>query len=226
VILFVLLFFALWLRDTNYAYWAGFVTLILAFLTRSKDGLDLALLSGRLEAILAGALCAVAAAWFIYPIRTEAVIRRRLADALAALDDLVAHAAQPDLEQAQRHARFARRMADLAEVAPPVVWHRRLAGIADRPEHPGHWIELTDGLVDRAWVFVAGAGGRDRQCGLVRRAIGIARRAIGNHGKPDAPPDAPPVSVALQNVRLALDTHVPREPPQPEPGQRASHVSG
>ena len=33
----------------------------------------------------AGALCAVAATWFVYPIRTEAVVRRRVADVLAAL---------------------------------------------------------------------------------------------------------------------------------------------
>lgn len=202
--IFGLLFFALWLRDVNYAYWAGFVTLILAFLTRSNNGLDSELLGVRLAAIFAGAACAVAAAWFVLPIRTEAVVRRRLADALTALDDLVAHAGVADAEQTNRQAYLEGRIAELASVAPPVIWHRRLFAFRAGPEHPARWIELTNGLREHAAAFIAPANLRERQCGIVRRAIGAARRALASHGKPDAPADALPVSVALRKLREAL----------------------
>lgn len=40
-----------------------------------------------LEEIVIGALIGIAAAWFVLPIRSTTVLRRRIADALAALSD-------------------------------------------------------------------------------------------------------------------------------------------
>jgi hypothetical protein len=195
--IFVILFFGVWLRDVSYAWWAGCMTLILALLSGSNDGVDIALLAARLEAILAGALCGVAAAWFIFPIRTEAVIRRRIADALRALDDLVAHANVRDAGQTGRIARFAHRMLELDRVAPPVRWHRRIFAFADRPEHPGRWIEVVDPVRDAAHRLIAEDGWDEQHLAAIRRAIGAARRAIAHHGKPDAPPQTASVSAAL-----------------------------
>jgi uncharacterized membrane protein YccC len=195
--IFCVLLFGLWLRDVNYAYWAGCMTLILALLADSGGARNTMLLEIRLAAIFAGAVCAVAAAWFVFPIRTEAVVRRRIADALTALDELAAKADLSPAERAHRLARFEYRIAELARVAPPVRWHRRIFTFADRPEHPARWVDLTDSLRDHARGVAAQGWHGDAQRAAVRRAIGASRRAIANHGKPDATTDAPPISDSL-----------------------------
>jgi hypothetical protein len=202
-VIFAVLFVGLWLRDVNYAYWACCVTLILAFLTRSGDSLNVALLAARLEAILAGAVCAVAAAWFVLPIRTQDVIRRRLADALAALDDVVANAHLPAAERAAQIATFEHRMGELDEVAHPATWHRRIFAFADQPEHPARWVQHARDVRTGAYAFVERPDTRSRQRTL-RAAIGASRRAIGNHGKPDASPDAPTIGSALRALHDEL----------------------
>jgi predicted trehalose synthase len=47
----------------------------------------------------------------------------------------------------------------------------------------------------------------------IRRALGISRRAIANHGKADAPPDAPAIGAALGELHATLTTA--RERPSP-----------
>ena len=125
VLVFVVLFLGLWLRDINYAYWAACMTFILALLSRSGGIANVALLEARLEAILIGALCAVAAAWFVLPIRTEAVIRRRLADALGALDRLVTREPSSDGERSTELAFFEHRSMTMTSALPPLryTWH-------------------------------------------------------------------------------------------------------
>jgi ABC-2 type transport system ATP-binding protein len=201
VTIFVILYFGLWLREVNYAYWACAMTLILAMLSRSNDTSTLGLLGARLEAILAGALCAVAAAWFVFPIRTEAVVRRRLADALAAFDELVAHAHVSPAEATAKHGLFEWRMAELESVAPPVRWHERVFVRGDVPEHPARWIELASGLGSHAGVLRAQGGAAESSRGKIRRAITASRRAIANHGKPDAPAT---IGSALRELHVTL----------------------
>jgi hypothetical protein len=200
--IFAMLFAGLWLREINYAYWAACMTLVFALLARPAGGVDAAMLGSRLEAIALGALCAVAATWFVFPIRTEAVIRRRLADALLALDELVARAHLSDADRTQTLARFEHRMAELEGVAAPVRWHRRLT--SDVPEHPAGWIELANSIGGRAREFVRGARHAEHRT-AVRRAIGASRRAIGQHGK-GTTQNAAPVSVALRELHDTLQT--------------------
>ncbi len=206
VFIFVVLFFGLWLRDINYAYWAACMTLVLAVLSRSGGGANLALLGTRLEAILAGAICAVAAAWFVFPIRTEAVIRRRLADALGALDRAVAREPSAGTVPSVELAVFEHRMEELESVAVPMRWHRRVFASAAGPEHPANWIELANEVKSHARSFVPAGSGRLRQTGAIRRAIGLSRRAIADHGKAEAMPDAVSVSTALRHLRDVLTT--------------------
>jgi hypothetical protein len=204
VLIFVVLFFGLWLRAYGYAYWAACITLVLALLSQSSGESEFALLAVRLEAILVGALCAVAAAWFVFPIRTEAVIRRRLADALGALDGFVAREPHANGESKSELALFEHRMTELDSVAVPVRWHRRVFGSAGVPEHPALWIELAHEVKQHARSFVPHDGAREKQRGAVRRAIGASRRAIAEHGKADSTADELPVSVALRNLRDVL----------------------
>ncbi|MBD5635217.1 MAG: FUSC family protein [Candidatus Eremiobacteraeota bacterium] len=196
--IFIVLFVGLWLRDYNYAYWASCTTLILAILQGANAG-GIALLGVRLEAILLGALCGVAAAWFVVPIRTEAIVRRRIADALRAFDEVVAQAHLSDGERTRRLALFEHRMAELELVAPPVRWHRRIFASGAGAEHPAQWIELTRSLGSHAAAF--GPEGDRKRSMAVRRAIGISRRAIANHGNPDKSSDDVTVGASLCSLR-------------------------
>jgi uncharacterized membrane protein YccC len=124
VAIFVILTVATWLRPFSYAYWAGCVTAALAFLYGYFGQTGTGLLYTRLEGILYGALVSIAASWFILPVRTTDVLRRRRADALAVLTDFLAairvEPAQLDLHQ----ARFDRAVQQLDQITPPLVAHR------------------------------------------------------------------------------------------------------
>ncbi|UFS58471.1 FUSC family protein [Subtercola endophyticus] len=140
---FTMLFFGLWLRDVNYAFWAAAVTVILTLVqgaTGAAAGVTAgvtALTTGvtlgeRVVAIVVGALCGVLASWFVLPVRTEAVVRRRLADALSELSTVV----HPRSEPAERSAaleRFSAELERLEQVARVVRVHRRfVAGLPGR----------------------------------------------------------------------------------------------
>ncbi len=142
-LIFAVLFLGIWLRENNYAFWACAVTLILAMLQGTSSVGTIDLLGARLAAILIGAICAVAAAWFVYPIRTESVIRRRLADALVALDELVQGAPPDSRERAL--AQLDRRMSELESAAAPVRWHRRIFAARDA-NHPANWIDAANAI--------------------------------------------------------------------------------
>jgi uncharacterized membrane protein YccC len=203
VAIFAVLFLGIWLRERNYAYWAACMTLILALLG-SGAGLSVGLLGVRLEAILLGAVCAVVAAWFVLPIRTESVVRKRLADALLALDELVARAHAPDGRPSAELARFEHRMTELDGVAPPVRWHRRIFAARSTSEHPARWIELAAGLRPHAREIGERGGARDADRTAIRRAIGISRRAIANHGKPPEAREGPSITAALDTLHTTI----------------------
>ncbi len=172
IVVFAVLYLGLWLRDRSYAYWAAAMTLIFALLARTNGTLELDAFAVRLEAILAGAICGVAAAWFVTPIRTESVVRRYLADALVAFDDVIAHAHLADDEHPRRVAHFTWRLAELDRLAPPLRWHRRI--VRTPVDHPAAWIAAAGALRPHARA-VASPSTR----GAIRRAIGVSRRAIG-----------------------------------------------
>jgi hypothetical protein len=202
IVVFALLFAALVLRPINYAYWAAGTTLILALLARGDDGFNLLLLGTRLESILTGALCAVIAAWFVFPIRTVDVIRRRLADALKAFDDIIVHA-HDDEARAAHAARYDHLMTELEGVAPPVRWHRRILVRSDASEHPAHWIDLAHEIRRSAGTVDHGRTAGEKERGRLRRAIGASRKAIGQHHD-RAAEDRKPIGVALAELRDTL----------------------
>ncbi|HEV2213479.1 MAG TPA: FUSC family protein [Gammaproteobacteria bacterium] len=146
VLIFAVLFLGLWLRERNYAWWAGGMTLVVALLYGTGSGGDVGLLGERLLAIFIGALCGIAASWFVLPIKTESLVRRRLADALLALEEWVA--AVPDEREHKRRV-FEHRLTEFGRLAPPVRLHRCLL----RPkadDHPAVWIELVEQCAARA----------------------------------------------------------------------------
>ncbi len=72
------LFIALWLRPIGYAWWALFITLTLALLQDYLGMHSESALLMRLVGIAVGAAIGVAAAWFVWPIPTDGVLRRRM----------------------------------------------------------------------------------------------------------------------------------------------------
>lgn len=87
MLIFVLLAFGVWLRSVSYAYWTACLTGVLALLYGYYGQAGAGLLRERLAAVALGAAIGLAAAWFVLPVRTGDVLRRRIANLLAALTD-------------------------------------------------------------------------------------------------------------------------------------------
>ncbi len=164
--IFGVLFLGIWLRQINYVYWAAGATLIFALL-QGTQGASLPLFGIRVLCIAAGALCGIAATWFVYPVHTENVVRLRVAEALGALREILAAHAAGELHESHwetvRHHE-----AQLSRVAPPVRLHRAVFGAADADAHPAALIERMRELLRHL-----------RDPGLDRRDVGGEMRRIG-----------------------------------------------
>lgn len=101
-VVFLVLFAAMWLRERNYAYWAAGATLIFALLLGTGDSSPLPLFLERIEGIALGALCAIAATWFVFPVRTEQIVKRRMAEVAAARKRGDTHAEAYHLRELER----------------------------------------------------------------------------------------------------------------------------
>lgn len=162
---FLVLFLGIWLRQLNYAWWAACATLIFALLQGNPVEGIAPLLAMRLLCIVIGALCGIAAVWFVYPIRTEQLVRKQVAEALAALRDTPAGA--------ERRAVLEHHAAHLERIAAPVRLHRRLFGAKDPDRHPATWIDLM-----RALLAEALSADHDRaQLGAGMKRLGALLRA-------------------------------------------------
>jgi uncharacterized membrane protein YccC len=101
VALLVIIGVGLWLREWTYAAWAVVMTLVITLLqgatihasATNYGAANQVVSTGgeqlwiRILAIIVGAACGLAASWFVLPVRSEGVVRRRVADALAALSE-------------------------------------------------------------------------------------------------------------------------------------------
>ena len=131
LVIFAVLGLASWLREISYAFWAGSVTAVLSLLYGYLGQSAPALLVTRLEAILVGAALGIAASWFILPVRTRDVLRRRVAEAHAALSDLLDFLDAPSGDRTEirrRQARFRHAVAQLEQIAKPLRAQRMLTG--------------------------------------------------------------------------------------------------
>jgi hypothetical protein len=147
-VVFAVLFAGIFLRQLNYAYWAACATLIFALLQGSGGANVAPLFAIRVLCILIGALCAVAATWFVYPIRTEQLVRRRVADALIGLREFLG--APEGAERSSKLTELERHAFELERVAQPVRLHRTVFGAKDADRHPAAWIDLMHKLLHHA----------------------------------------------------------------------------
>jgi hypothetical protein len=161
-------FLGVWLRPLGYGWWALFVTVALALLQGFSDAPASQLLAQRMLEIVVGAAIGVACAWWLLPVRSIGVLRRRIADALSALS-----AALDPAIPGRSPAAFIAALEDLERVAPPFRALRTATARWRQPQ-PADWIDALLGCRDAAVALVdAGAAPAD-----ARRAVGAARRGL------------------------------------------------
>lgn len=161
-------FLGVWLRPLGYAWWALFVTIALALLQGFADLPPTRILWPRLEEIAIGAVIGVATAWCVLPVRSTDALRRRLADALAALADAL------DPANADRTpGAFAAALARVAQMAP-AFRSARLVTQRVRAPQPADWVDALLACRDAAVALIE-SGDAPAE---VRRALGAARKAL------------------------------------------------
>ncbi len=168
VLILVSVFLGLWLRPFNYAWWALFITMALALLQGFRGPSAQNILGLRLEEIVIGAVIGVICAWLIYPVRSTAVLRRRIADALAALSE----ALDPANPTRTPHT-FTAAVASVEQVAPAFK-ASRLVARRFTPAHPADWVDALLACHTPAIALIH----RGETPGHVRKAVGAARKAI------------------------------------------------
>jgi hypothetical protein len=181
-------FLGVWLRPLGYGWWALFVTLALALLQalQAPEPQSLAFVWQRLMEIAIGALLGLGAAWFVYPIRSTDVLRRRLADALAAMGE----AMDPQTDTRRGDAIVAA-IAQVEQLRPS--FHaRHLALRRWQAVQPVDWINTLTACRAPAIALVE----RGEAPGVVRKAIGSARKAMREPAE---------ILPALMALRQALD---------------------
>ena len=158
------LFMGLWLRPMGYGWWALFITLALALLQGFEGASPHALLAQRLLEILIGALIGVASAWWVWPVKSTDVLRRRMADALAAL----AEATDPARPE-RGPGPFLAGLAAVRKISPAFRAARWL-----RKPQAADWIDRLLACEAPAVALIE----RRETPRPVRKAVGLARLAM------------------------------------------------
>ena len=183
-------FLGVWLRPWGYGWWALFVTLALALLQTFQPAAAPLLLWQRLVEIVIGAALGLAAAWFVLPVRSTDVLRKRIAEALAAMSEAL------DPQAAERRPAAIVAAMKRVEQLRPSFRARRLALRRWQSVQPMDWI---DALAACEAPVVALAR-RGETPGAVRKAVGTARKAM---GEPAA------IGPALGALREVLERGLP-----------------
>jgi hypothetical protein len=190
-------FIGVWLRPVGYAWWALCVTVALALLQGFTGAPMPVILWARLAEIGIGAVIGVATAWCLLPVRSSDVLRRRIADALAALSDALdadagagADGAVDGKSRAHAADAFSAALEAVEQMAPAFRAARALTG-RWRAQQPADWIDALRACGAPALALV-GAGTAP---GPVRRAVGAARKAVREPAQ---------ISEALRSLHRAL----------------------
>ena len=189
VVILVVLILGAWLRTINYAYWAGCVTSVLSLLQGYFGEGHVGLIGERLLQIVLGGALAVAVAWFVLPVKSSGVLRRRIADSLAALTDALHTAQHAPAEFAEQATRFSGTLKQLEQVAPSITAHRRLHRLRGIEKlHPADAVDALRSCGEPMSVLAQLAERRPETfaepavAGLLRAALGNvvgARRFLG-----------------------------------------------
>jgi hypothetical protein len=138
MVMFAVLFFGMWLRPINYAYWAACTTLLFGLVLDPQSGSSFSVFGIRVLCIVVGAVCGVAATWFVVPIRSSHVVKRRLADAMGDMRDVLSG----EKRDLHHHTN------QLERIAPAWRLHRATLGQRESHAHPATWIERAHALLE------------------------------------------------------------------------------
>jgi hypothetical protein len=215
VVIFVVLGLASWLRSLSYAYWAAGITSVLALLYGYFGASGTSVLAQRLEGILVGALIAVVVSWVLVPVRTTDVLRRRLADVLAALGEVLAALTGGRAELALHERRFEHALDALEEIAKPLEAHRLLTRHRGERAHVADAIDAARRFEAPVRSIVACAADDpaalttptviDRHSSVTSKLTAARRALAGRSGGADAPKPHP-VSNAQDGASSPLDS--------------------
>ncbi|WP_338181615.1 FUSC family protein [Jatrophihabitans sp.] len=224
VALFVVVGIAAWLRTWSYAFWAAGVTSALALLYGYSGQTGTSLLGTRLEAIGCGAALAIAAAWFVLPIKTSQVLRRRVADALAVFSDLLTAIRRRDTPAIDdQQQRLDAALIQAEQLRPALHAHR----LATQPfRAAAHQVDAITGLrtlgrSSRAITTriterpeLTAAPGMAGELAALHAALTATRRRLG-HAEVDEPsppplaaadlPEAAELHAALRSIAAAFN---------------------
>jgi hypothetical protein len=173
-------------REATYATYAFCITSALALLYGIYGESGTHLLGERLAENLIGAACVIVPSYFVFPIRTEAVIRRRVADLLAGLSELlatIAEGGEPDAIVRQTRM-VDRRQADLDTAVRPLAFHGRTRRLIGREPARAALLAASAGTSNNAarrFVYAAltPEGERDGEAlGALRQEVGAQRRGL------------------------------------------------
>jgi len=178
-------FFGVWLRPINYAWWVLFVTLALSLLQGFEGSSAQAMLGLRLEEIVIGAIIAVSSAWFVWPVRSADVMRRRVADVLAVLVDAFDPATRA--REVDELGVAIERVDKFAPVFRPSRWLTR----GHTATRPADWVDAVVALRSSARALVA----RGEAPVAVRKAVGAARKAMREPAE---------ITAALEDLRRSM----------------------
>ncbi|WP_431279295.1 FUSC family protein [Leifsonia poae] len=193
VVIFAALFVGTWLRQLSYAFWALTITLVLTMLQGvlgvapvPGPGAGASLLLERMAAIVLGALIGIAASWFVLPVRSSDVFRKRLSEVLLAVTGVFAPpSADPGPSRAERVAALRASVGRLDQLSPAHRAHRMLGGPRRRRRRTRAFdcievaLRLPDAVDARLAVSRDGDGGaREQARSRLREAIGDARRSL------------------------------------------------
>jgi len=166
ILLLVILALGLWLREWTYAIWALAMTLVITLLQGAVFPVaGSGILWERIVAIIVGAIIGVASAWFVLPIRSEGVVRRRVSTALAALWEFVESPSDETNEDVGTALR------GLDEVAKPWAAWEFLTGWRKTHRRPGQWMNL----VHESAALIRE---KPKVSSKARRALAEARRSV------------------------------------------------
>jgi hypothetical protein len=207
VFIFVVLALAMWVRAINYAYWAASITAALALLYGYFGQTGATLLRERLAAIAVGAVIGLTAGWFILPVKTTDVVRRRIADVLAVLTDYLSTAHRAPGELPGQQHRLETALDQLEQIRPPLRAHRKLPRRLrdDQPHHDDAVRALLDCRrptreFTRQLTTAASDTTDSRNIQELRQQVIAARRGMArNRNRPATLLESPPPPTPTQS---------------------------
>jgi uncharacterized membrane protein YccC len=183
--IFAVLAIGSWLRPFAYGFWAAAVTGALSLLYGYFGESGSGVLLTRLEGIVIGAALGLLASWFVLPVRTRDVLRRRLADALAELSGfLSALGTEPHALGAHRIG-FEGALAQLEQIAPPLRVHRRIGGRGQAADAIDALGECRGALAELAGASPGSFERLAPHVNALARRVGAMRRALRDRESPE-----------------------------------------